>query len=95
MPHAAPQPKPMQTVKGIPVSPGIVFGRVFVLGEAETHVPHHGIDSADVDAELARLDVALRELVRQPFGPYLLTAVAVGLAAFGLFAFAWARHLDR
>ena len=41
------------------------------------------------------LDVALRELVRQPFGPYLLTAVAVGFAAYGLFAMVWARHLDR
>ncbi|MEY5033284.1 MAG: Phosphoenolpyruvate-protein phosphotransferase, partial [Planctomycetota bacterium] len=63
MPHAAPQPKPMQTVKGIPVSPGIVIGRVFVLGEAETHVPHHAIDAADIDAELGRLDAALRDTV--------------------------------
>jgi len=63
MPHTAPQPKPMQTVKGIPVSPGIVIGRVFVLGEAETHVPHHAIDAADVDAELGRLEAALRDTV--------------------------------
>lgn len=45
--------------------------------------------------ESGGLDVALRELVRQPFGPYLLTAVAIGLASYGLFAMAWARHLDR
>jgi len=51
----------MQTVKGIPVSPGIVIARVFVLGEAETHVPHRDIDPSEVDAELARLDAALRD----------------------------------
>lgn len=45
--------------------------------------------------ESGGLDVALRELVRQPFGPFLLTVVAVGLASYGLFSIAWARHLDR
>lgn len=41
------------------------------------------------------LDQALSTLLRQPFGPVLVAAVAVGLAAFGLYCFAWARHLDR
>ena len=27
--------------------------------------------------------------------PYLLVAVGVGLACYGLFALAWARHIDR
>lgn len=38
------------------------------------------------------LDDALTTVREQPFGPYLLTLVALGLAAFGLFCFAWARH---
>lgn len=38
------------------------------------------------------LDDALKTVRDQPFGPYLLSAVAVGLAAFGLFCFAWARN---
>ncbi|MCD9199287.1 DUF1206 domain-containing protein [Aeromicrobium wangtongii] len=38
------------------------------------------------------LDDALKTLRDQPFGPYLLTLVALGVAAFGLFCFAWARH---
>ncbi|MRJ75740.1 DUF1206 domain-containing protein [Aeromicrobium sp. SMF47] len=38
------------------------------------------------------LDDALKTVRDQPFGPYLLSAVAVGLAAFGLFCFAWAKH---
>jgi phosphotransferase system enzyme I (PtsI) len=61
MPHAQPQPKPMQTVKGIPASPGIVIARVFVLGEAETHVPHRAIEEHEIEAELTRLDLALRD----------------------------------
>jgi hypothetical protein len=39
------------------------------------------------------LDEALTTLREQPFGPYLLTLVAAGLAAFGLFCFAWARYV--
>jgi hypothetical protein len=41
------------------------------------------------------LDVALRTLLHQPFGGVLLAVVAVGLGCYGLFCFAWARHLDR
>lgn len=41
------------------------------------------------------LDQALAELLRQPFGPWLLGAVSVGLAAFGLFQLVRARHLSR
>jgi phosphotransferase system enzyme I (PtsI) len=51
----------MQTVKGIPVSPGIVIARAFVLGEAETHIPYREIDLEQLDAELTRLDAALRD----------------------------------
>jgi len=38
------------------------------------------------------LDAALKELRDQPFGPYLLTLVALGIAAYGLYSFARARH---
>ncbi|MBA2533030.1 MAG: DUF1206 domain-containing protein [Nocardioidaceae bacterium] len=38
------------------------------------------------------LDVALTTLLEQPFGPYLLTLVALGIAAFGAYSFAWARY---
>jgi phosphotransferase system enzyme I (PtsI) len=51
----------MQTVKGIPVSPGIVIARAFVLGEAETHVPYREIEEREIETELARLDGALRD----------------------------------
>jgi Domain of Unknown Function (DUF1206) len=38
------------------------------------------------------LDAALKTVRDQPFGPYLLTLIALGLAAFGLFCFAWSRY---
>ena len=61
MPHSQSQPKPMETVKGIPVSPGIVIARAFVLGEAETHVPYREIEEREIETELVRLDGALRD----------------------------------
>jgi len=39
------------------------------------------------------LDSALKELRDKPFGPYLLTLVALGIAAYGLYSFARARHI--
>ncbi len=41
------------------------------------------------------LDAALRELLQQPFGGWLVGAIALGLGTFGLYCFAWARHLRR
>jgi len=41
------------------------------------------------------LDQALGRLLHQPLGPWLLGAVSVGLAGFGLFQLARARHLSR
>jgi hypothetical protein len=38
------------------------------------------------------MDAALSTLRSQPFGSALLTAMAVGIAAFGLYCFYWARH---
>lgn len=43
-------------------------------------------------AEAGGLDAALKELRDRPFGPYLLTLVAVGILAYGLYSFARARH---
>jgi type IV secretory pathway VirB2 component (pilin) len=41
------------------------------------------------------LDEALHQVLEQPFGPALLIVIALGIACYGLFCFAWARHLDR
>lgn len=42
--------------------------------------------------EASGLDAALRGLAAQPFGPYLLAAVALGLLAYGIFCFFDARY---
>jgi hypothetical protein len=41
------------------------------------------------------LDMALHTLLQEPFGGALLVLVAVGFVGYGVFCFAWARHLDR
>lgn len=45
--------------------------------------------------ESGGLDQALRRVLEQPFGPALLTLIGVGIACYGLFAFARARHFTR
>ena len=41
------------------------------------------------------IDTALRTLRDQPFGAVLLTLMALGIAAFGLYCFAWSRHAKK
>ena len=41
------------------------------------------------------LDEAMHKILEQPYGTYLLVLIAGGLACYGLFCFARARHLDR
>ena len=41
------------------------------------------------------LDEALQEVLEQPFGQFLLVAIGLGIACYGLFYFARARHLSR
>ena len=43
----------------------------------------------------AGLDQALHKVLQQPLGSPVLVVIAVGFACYGLFCFAWARHLDR
>lgn len=45
--------------------------------------------------ESGGLDQALQTVLEQPFGQGLLIAIALGLACYGLFCFARARHLSR
>jgi hypothetical protein len=61
-----------------------VIGALFLYAAA-THDPDKS----------AGLDQALHTVLEQPFGAPLLVLVALGFACYGLFAFAWARHLDR
>ena len=53
----------MDVIRGIPVSPGIVMGPVFRLGEAEQQVPHRHIESEDVSREVSRVEAAFEEAI--------------------------------
>ncbi|MET0467988.1 MAG: DUF1206 domain-containing protein [Aeromicrobium sp.] len=66
------------------VAKGIAVGVVGIL---------FGWSALSYDPEKAGgLDDALKTVRDQPFGPYLLTFVALGIAAFGLFCFAWSKY---
>jgi phosphoenolpyruvate-protein phosphotransferase (PTS system enzyme I) len=55
----------MEVIRGIPVSSGIVFGRVFRLGQAEQRVPHRRIEASDCETEIARVDTAFEEAIAE------------------------------
>ncbi len=50
----------MQTVKGIPVSPGVVIGRVFVLDEQRRRIVRRAVAPGQVEHEQKRLEDALK-----------------------------------
>jgi len=54
----------MEVIKGIPVAPGVVIGRAFVLDDVRERVPHHTVAEADVVSEVARLDDAIDNALR-------------------------------
>lgn len=74
----------------------VVCGRVGYIAKGAALVivgALFGVAAATDDPEEAGgVDGALRALLELPFGPYLLTAIALGLAAYGVFMFGKARH---
>ena len=77
----------MQLIRGIAVSPGIVIGRAFVLGEAEQHVPHRTIAAADAPAEIARLEQALAAAIADLVALRDRTNAQLGTEAAKIFEF--------
>jgi hypothetical protein len=69
------------------IAKGVAFAIVggLVIAAAITHDPDKS----------GGLDDALRTLRDQPYGQWLLTAVAIGIAAYGVFCFFWARSEQR
>ena len=68
------------------VAKGVAIGVIggLLVYAAATHEPKKS----------GGLDQALQEIAQQPFGQVLLVAVAAGIACYGLFCFAQARHLQ-
>jgi phosphoenolpyruvate-protein phosphotransferase (PTS system enzyme I) len=55
----------MHIIKGIPVSPGIVIGRIFVLDDDRQRIPRRHIPAVAVEAEQKRLQAALDISIRE------------------------------
>jgi phosphotransferase system enzyme I (PtsI) len=56
----------MKTFTGIPVSTGVAYAKTFVYTADETlEIPHHGINEAEVSAELKRLRNAITQAARE------------------------------
>jgi len=47
------------TLKGIPASPGIAYGKIFVYIQSSVEVPHYKVEESKREAEEARFDQAL------------------------------------
>lgn len=80
-------------------NPGILATRAGVVGYVAKGIALAVVGALFVIAAVQNssskatgLDGALRSLRQQPFGPWLLIAVALGIASFGLYCFARARH---
>ena len=68
------------------IAKGVAFAIVGGLFVA-AGITHHAKKSGG-------LDQALQTVLQQPFGPFLLILIAIGIACYGLFCFARARHLS-
>lgn len=66
---------------------GVVIGIVgaLVVYAAGSHDPR----------KAGGIDQALETVLRQPFGPFLLGLIALGIGSYGVFCLARARHLSR
>ena len=74
----------MEIYTGIPVSPGVAIAEVFLLETEERNVPERAVAPEDIDAELARLDVALGRAREELSG--LLTASGVDTEISAIFS---------
>lgn len=69
------------------IAKGVAYAIVgFIVGWAALR--HHA-------QQAGGLDSALRAVKQQPYGPYLLTALAIGFASFGVYCFGWAGRARR
>ncbi|MHC4776259.1 MAG: phosphoenolpyruvate--protein phosphotransferase [Planctomycetota bacterium] len=53
----------MEVIKGIPVSPGVVIGRAFVLDDPVRHIPYRTVPQEDVTRQRGRLLVAIERAI--------------------------------
>lgn len=77
----------MRELQGIPVSPGVVVGKAFVLDDERVRIPMRKVRSGEADRELARVEAAL-EASRDELATIRdQTADKLGAEAATVFAF--------
>ncbi|MEM1183938.1 MAG: phosphoenolpyruvate--protein phosphotransferase [Planctomycetota bacterium] len=78
----------MKILKGIPVSPGVVIGRVFVLGDEPVgRVPRRPVEAASVESEVERFEAARLSSIEDLRTIYERAAQEMGLEAAKIFQF--------
>jgi len=85
----------METFKGIPVSPGIVIGEVFVLDDQRRRIPRRTVPLARLQDEHARLNAALQSSIGELALLRESTARELGDEAAKIFAFHLGMLADR
>ena len=77
----------METLQGIPVSPGVSFGTVFALDDVRRRIPKRRVTAAQAKRELARFEDALGASVRELQTQRDRTERELGAEAAKVFAF--------
>lgn len=85
----------MLVLKGIPVSPGIVIGEVFVLDDDRRRIPRRTIPVARVSSEHQRLDAALAQSASELTQLRERTSRELGEEAAKIFAFHLGMLVDK
>jgi len=77
----------METFQGIPVSAGVVVGRVFVLDYAHRRIPRRAVAPTEAAGELERLERALADSISELEAQRTRTEQELGAEAAKIFAF--------
>ena len=96
-PHYHPMPAALRSILGVFArhpTPGRVKTRLAAALGPDAAAALYAAFTQDPDKS-GSTDKALHTVLQQPFGPYLLMALAAGIACYGLFNFARARHLAK
>ena len=77
----------MEVIKGIPVSPGVIIGRAFVLDDAVRFIPHRAVAQKDVAHQLERLTTAMEQAIKDIEGDRDRAAIKLGPEPAKIFEF--------
>jgi len=80
-------PEAMQMFKGLPVSPGIVIGRVLLVDDDIRHVPRRMVQSEGVRSEIARFDQVVRAAIDELNEVYAKAQKEMGAETAKIFQF--------